>query len=395
MKNVLIISHAMELGGAERAMLGLLSSFDTEKYDVELFLCRHKGELFDQIPKNIKLLPEIKEYSCLAVPITDVIKKGCFSVAYGRFLGKMKAKRFVSRRKIQGEGVYLEYSHKYVKKYMPDISDKEYDLVISFLTPHYFGIEKCRGKKKIAWIHTDYSALDVDEISEEKMWGSYDNIVSISDDVSQAFVSRFPALKDKLVRIDNIISADGIVSASQEDQNEIVNNGKTVILSCGRVTEGKNFRSIPKMCAYILSRGHDIMWYIVGDGPDSEAVRENISAEKMEERVIMLGSKANPYPYIAACDVYVQPSFYEGKAVAVREAQILGKPVVITAYPTAQSQLTDGFDGIIAPLDNEGCAEKICSLLSDKAVLDKLSENCKNSVYSNETEIEKIYSLMR
>lgn len=395
MKNVLIISHAMELGGAERAMLGLLSSFDTEKYDVELFLCRHKGELFDQIPKNIKLLPEIKEYSCLAVPIADVIKKGCFSVAYGRLVGKMKAKRFVSKRGIQGEGVYLEYSHKYVKKYMPNISDKEYDLVISFLTPHYFGIEKCRGKKKTAWIHTDYSALDVDEISEEKMWGSYDNIVSISDDVSQAFVSRFPSLKDKLVRIDNIISADGIVSASQEDQNEIVNNGKTVILSCGRVTEGKNFRSIPKMCAYILSRGHDIMWYIVGDGPDSEAVRENISAEKMEERVIMLGSKANPYPYIAACDVYVQPSFYEGKAVAVREAQILGKPVVITAYPTAQSQLTDGFDGIIAPLDNEGCAEKICSLLSDKAVLDKLSENCKNSVYSNETEIEKIYSLMR
>jgi glycosyltransferase involved in cell wall biosynthesis len=84
------------------------------------------------------------------------------------------------------------------------------------------------------------------------------------------------------------------------------------------------------MCSYILSRGHDIVWYIVGDGPDADRVRANVISEKMADRVIMLGAKTNPYPYIAACDIYVQPSFYEGKAVAVREAQILGKPVVIT-----------------------------------------------------------------
>ena len=148
------------------------------------------------------------------------------------------------------------------------------------------------------------------------------------------------------------------------------------------------------MCAHILSCGHDIVWYIIGDGPDREAVENAILRENMEDRVIMLGAKTNPYPYIAACDIYVQPSIFEGKAVAVREAQILQKPVVITAYPTASSQLTDGFDGVIVPLDTDGCAEGICSLLSDKTKLETLRENCKNSNYSNESEIEKIYSLM-
>lgn len=394
MKKILIISHAMELGGAERALIGLLEAFDKEKYDIELFLLRHEGELLDMIPSGIKLLPQIKEYSCLAVPIGRVIKKGCFAVAFGRFLGKMKAKRYVSNNKIKGEGVYLEYSHKYVKKYMPMISDKEYDLVISFLTPHYFGLEKCKGKKRIAWIHTDYSMLDVDEKSEGRMWGGYDSIVSISDDVSASFIKRFPSLEDKLVRVDNIISQKSIAEASRVGQNEIINDGKTVILSCGRVTEGKNFASVPKMCSYLMSHGHDVMWYIVGDGPDIERVKANIVSEGLEDRVIMLGAKANPYPYISACDIYVQPSFYEGKAVAVREAQILGKPVVITDYPTAKSQLTDGFDGIIAPLDTEGCAEAISSLLSDKNKLVQLRDNCLSQNYSNENEVQKICDLI-
>lgn len=394
MKKILIISHAMELGGAERALIGLLEAFDKEQYDIELFLFRHEGELLGMIPSGVKVLPQIKEYSCLAVPVGNVIKKGCFSVALGRFVGKMKAKRYVSDKKIKGEGVYLEYSHKYVKKYLPMISDKEYDLVISFLTPHYFGLEKCKGKKRIAWIHTDYSMLDVDAESESKMWGGYDSIVSISDDVSAAFVKRFPSLENKLVRVDNIISQKSIIESSKDEQNEIVKDGKTVILSCGRVTEGKNFASIPKMCSYLLSRGHDIMWYIVGDGPDSERVKANILSEGLENRVIMLGAKANPYPYIAACDLYVQPSFYEGKAVAVREAQMLGKPVVITDYPTAKSQLTDGFDGIIAPLDTEGCAEAVSSLLSDKNKLAQLRDNCLSQNYSNENEVQKICDLI-
>ena len=394
MKKVLVISHAMELGGAERALIGLLDAFDTERYDVDLFLFRHEGELFDLIPEKINLLPEIKEYTCLAVPIGGVLKKGCISVAFGRFIGKMKAKKCASRMGVQGEGIYLEYSHKYVKKHMPKISDKEYDLVISFLTPHYFGLEKCRGKRKIAWIHTDYSMLDVDETSEIKMWSGYDGIVSISDSVSVSFLKRFPSLSNKLIRIDNIISVKSIVSSSREEQNEISDDGRVILLSCGRVTEGKNFRSIPKMCASLLSDGHDVVWYIVGDGPDTETVKASITAEKMNGRVVMLGSKANPYPYIAACDLYVQPSLYEGKAVAVREAQILGKPVVITDYPTARSQLICGFDGEIAPLDSEKCAKFISELLLDKRRLDTLSENCKNSNYSNENEIEKIYDLI-
>ena len=114
----------------------------------------------------------------------------------------------------------------------------------------------------------------------------------------------------------------------------------------------------------------------------------------MADRVIILGKKENPYPYIKACDLYVQPSRYEGKAVTVREAQMLCKPVVITRYATSASQLEDGVDGVIVPMDNEGCAEGIASVIRDEELQLRLIGNTKARDYTNAEEIKKIYRIM-
>ena len=114
----------------------------------------------------------------------------------------------------------------------------------------------------------------------------------------------------------------------------------------------------------------------------------------MDDTVIILGKKDNPYPYIKACDIYVQPSRYEGKCVAVREAQILDKPVVITNYTTAQSQLNDGFDGAIVPMDNAGCANALADFILDKDKQNQFISNMKTTDYSNQNEVEKIYKII-
>ena len=115
----------------------------------------------------------------------------------------------------------------------------------------------------------------------------------------------------------------------------------------------------------------------------------------MQEYVIILGKKENPYPYIKACDIYVQPSRYEGKCVAVREAQILGKPVIITNYETSASQLENGVDGIIVPMDNQSCADGIIRLIRNKELQKKLVFNMEKREYTNANEINKIYQLIK
>lgn len=392
-QNVLIVSHTMEIGGAEKALLGLLGVFDYTKYNVDLFLYHHEGELMQFIPKEVNLLPEKKSYASLAKPISQVIKNKAFGTLLGRYRGKNAANEYIARNRIKDTSyVILDYSHRYSKAFMPMISDKEYDLVISFLTPHYFAAEKSKGKKKIAWIHTDYSYIEIDVASELDMWSAYDKIVSISEKVTEAFLEKFPSLEDRIVLIENIHPAEFIKKQADETDvsDEMPDDGFVKFLSVGRYSPPKNFDNVPDIC----SRLDNVKWYIIGYGPDEELIKRKIAKAGMEERVILLGKKVNPYPYFKACDFYVQPSRYEGNAVTVNEALILGKKVAITDYATAESQIDNGVNGVIVPLENEKCAAGLKAFIEDKPLQEKITQNIKNSDFSNSDGFKKIIEIL-
>lgn len=391
---VLFVSHGLELGGAESSLIGYLHAL-AGKSDVktDLFLYRHFGEGLRHIPNGVTLLPENAVYACLATPIKSVLKKGHFLTAAGRTVGKLKAKRFNKKHEADSpkSGVALEYSHKYTKRFMPTITDTEYDLAVSFLTPHYFVLEKVRAKKKVAFIHTDYSYITVDTESETAMWGGYDGIAAVSASVAESFTKLFPTLKSKVSVIENI-NPVGLIRARAEEfvpTDEMPDGHGLKLLSIGRFCEAKNFENIPVKAAVLKKMGLDFVWYIIGYGDDT-AIKSAIAENGVQNEVVILGKKENPYPYIKRCDIYAQSSRYEGKAVTVSEAQILEKPVIITNYATAPSQLRDGTDGIIAPMDDESFAKKLYELACDDALRKKLCDNCTGSDYSNEDMANKL-----
>lgn len=394
-RSILIFSQAMELGGVERSLLGLLDAIDYDRYDVDLFLLRHSGELMPYLNPKAKLLPEIPQYASLAVPMTSLVKSGQLGVLRGRLKGKLAARRFDKQHPSDKTSVTaLTYSHKYTLRSMPPISGKTYDLAISFLTPHYFARERVRAKKYAAWIHTDYTALTFDRSAELAMWNRFDTICGVSEQVTAAFDTEFPELSHLTATVENILPQNLIERQSNNPQDEMQKEKSFKLLSVGRFSEQKNFDNVPDICRRLIADGLDVTWYLIGYGGDEPLIRQKIDEAGMQERVIILGKKDNPYPYMRACDLYVQPSRYEGKAVTVREAQLLGKPVVITNYATSGSQLEDGADGVIVPMDNAGCAAEIAALLRDPARMQRLSENCAKRDYTNSVEVEKIYALM-
>lgn len=384
-KTLLIVSHALELGGAERSLIGLLGALDPGKWDIDLFLLRHEGELMGMIPEYVHLLPQVPAYTVLARPMKDTLMEGHLLLTAARIAGKLAARRYAQKHGHAESIVALEYSHKFTCPLMPNIQpDTEYDLAISFLTPHYFVARKVRAKKKLAWIHTDYSQVQVDVPSETAMWDAYDHIVSISDAVTDSFLKTFPSLSSKIILMENILPEKLIRQQAREPILDMPRDGsEKILLSTGRFCYQKNFDNIPWICKGILAHGVDVKWYLIGYGGDEALIRRNIAATGMENHVILLGKRENPYPYMAACDLYVQPSRYEGKAVTVREAQLLGKPVVITRYATSSSQLEDGVDGIIVPMDNEGCAKEIAVLLKGTKKMEQLQKHCLARDYSN------------
>jgi glycosyltransferase involved in cell wall biosynthesis len=391
-KSLLIVSHALELGGAERSLIGLLDALNPAEWDIDLFLLRHEGELMGDIPPYVRLLPAIPAYTVLARPMKETLQEGHLLLTAARLLGKMAAGGYVKKHGHTDSVVSLEYSHKFTCPLMPPIApEKIYDLAISFLTPHYFVAQKVRAKKKIAWIHTDYSRVQVNVDSETKMWNAYDHIASISDAVTESFLRTFPGLSAKIVLVENILPEALIRRQAEAFSVEAEMPAKGIrLLSIGRYCTAKNFDNVPDICARLVCAGLDVYWYIIGFGGDEALIQRKIAEAGMQERVILLGKKDNPYPYIRNCDLYVQPSRYEGKSVTVREAQLLGKPVVITRYATSASQLEEGVDGAIVPMDNAGCAAGIEALLRNPERMVALRAACASRDYSNREEAEKL-----
>ena len=397
---IFINMHYMELGGAERALLGLLNALDTDKVDVDLFLNQHTGEFMPLIPSKINLLPERRGYNAIERPMIQILKEGQFGVTIGRLRARRLHKRYhhsLDSKERSFDSSAFHYVAECVQPYLPSLEDLgEYDLAISFLQPHNIVLNKVKAKRKVAWIHTDYSSVHVNTELELPVWAGFDYIASISPDCTKSFLKAFPSLENKIIEIENILSSDFIrQQAELHDVSEEMPKKGINLLSIGRYCHAKNYDNVPDIMKRLLEKGFkDLRWYIIGFGGDEPLIRQKIAEAGMEDHVILLGKKDNPYPYIKACDIYVQPSRYEGKSVTVREAQVLCKPVIVTNYPTAKSQIKDGVDGIIVPQDNEGCAHGIYEAINNKDGLNYITSYLYIHDYGNESEVERIYRLL-
>lgn len=393
---IFICMHYMELGGSERALLGLLEAFTHTNHHVDIFVYSHQGELMNHIPAGIKLLPEISEYACYEKPIVEVFKQGHFTMGCARIWAKISE--------------LIHNKHTNTNLLASSIADEmgratcavlpnlhylgEYDIAISFLNPHYYLIHKVKAKTKIGWFHTDYGSISINAQRELPMWEKLDYIIAVSNESREAFLKKFPQLTQKTKVIENILPYHLIKEQAEVFDAAPEMPGNIKLLSIGRFGPAKNFPWAVEVMAQLCKVRDDVVWYIIGYGGGEQEILDAIAEYKMKDRFILLGKKSNPYPYIKACDVYVQPSIFEGRSVTVQEAQFLSKPVIITNYPSANSQVTEGVDGFIIPLeDAKKAASAINDLLNDTASLDKIAKNAKNKDYSGRKYINQIISL--
>jgi glycosyltransferase involved in cell wall biosynthesis len=85
--------------------------------------------------------------------------------------------------------------------------------------------------------------------------------------------------------------------------------------------------------------------------------------------------KSNPYPYIKKCDLFIQPSLFEGYSLSIMEAKILGTPILAT-YAAAGNQIENGIDGFLCDTSTVSVYENILKLYENREDL----ENCKKTL---------------
>lgn len=399
---IFIAMHYMEIGGAESSLIGLLEALNPDIVDVDLFIYSHQGLFMSAIPSYVNLLPETKTYAAFEKPLTAVLKTGEIQMFLARLWAKLKHKKYRKASTIEDDDSSIfGFIGKYVSRIVPDINPSvQYDLAISYLTPHNFVLDHVRAKKKIAWIHTDYSRVAINTKLELSIWSGYDRIVSISRDVTKGFLCKFPTLADRILEMENILPVSYIkqrASKSDDEVLDLMKKGVVNLCSIGRISNAKNYDNIPYMAAELkklsLMSPLSFRWFIVGPG-DYSAIEALSKELGVDDVVTFLGPSSNPYTYIKACDIYVHPSRYEGKSIVVREAQILCKPVIITNYPTSKSQINDGVDGVICELDNKKIAEAIFDLAKNRVKQQSLIDYLRSHDFAGLSEVNKIYALI-
>jgi len=124
-------------------------------------------------------------------------------------------------------------------------------------------------------------------------------------------------------------------------------------VTVGRLTYQKGYDIAIEAMAQIKADGYPVRWYVLGEGQERTNLEHLIEKYGVQNDFILLGAKENPYPYIKQADLYVHATRFEGKSIAIEEAQVLGKPIIASDCTGNTEQITSGYDGILFPLNKE------------------------------------------
>src|SRR5690606_33315190 len=90
-----------------------------------------------------------------------------------------------------------------------------------YLWPHYFVAEKVDADVKIAWVHTDYSSVETDVSMDLSMWEKFHYIVAVSEGCKDAFLTKYPRLKEKVIVIENLMNPTMIRRLAEKETAEM------------------------------------------------------------------------------------------------------------------------------------------------------------------------------
>lgn len=394
MKKILFVINNLNCGGAEKALISLLETIDYSKLDVDLLLFKQEGIFMSKIPSQVNLLmePENYKYFDMSVKkaVKGLIKKGKFNIALARILSLYVFKTEKSRVVVE-QKVWKYLSMAFTKL------DTEYDVAIGYLekNPIYFCVDKVKAKKKIGWIHNDYDKLGMDKKIDNKYFNKLDYVFTVSEECLSVLKSKFPQYESKFRLMYNIVSEETIKKLALEKIEDITFNDDNInIISVGRLEYQKGFELAIEACSILKERGYKIKWNIVGEGKERSKLENLINELKLEDNFNLLGIRENPYPYIKKSDIYVQPSRFEGKSIAIDEAKILNKPIVVTNFSTAKDQIINNKNGIISEMNSKSLANEIERIICDKKLKKKIILNLSNEKIGNETEINRLYEVI-
>lgn len=335
-KKLLFTAYSLEIGGIEKALINLLNRLDYEKYDVTLILEKKEGTFLDMVPKEVKVL----EY-------------------------KISCNKIVLFRKI--------YNRLKLLKWQLNLKNK-YDFSCSFATYSIPGsyLARVASLNNTLWMHGNYYILYNRNEEELKRYldsvfaNKFKRLVFVSNENLRDVCNHYVGIKEKSIVCNNFIDGNDILEKSLENC-EYKRDRNPLFVNVGRHDEyQKRLSRIIEASKKLKEENYKFKVIFIGDGPDTNMYKTMVKEEKLEDVIIFLGRKKNPFPYYKLADAVLLSSEYEGYPVVFLEAMILGKPILSTKVSDFED--IDNKYGLFSECNTDGVYNSMKKFMDTKFV---------------------------
>ena len=364
-KKIIFVSQALWVGGIETALVNLINKLDYNKYDVTCLITQNYVDMAERLTKNCRLVVADRhslvtfKNSYKFKKLYNILEEPQGATSFRRLIWHILNVLFKA----------LE-NHLYSVYIKEQLKGESFDTAIIYSDRvAEIAVKAINAKKFLMFYH--HGAMRK-EYHDRYGYEKSEKIIAVSDNIAKKLKEYRKKYASKIVTVNNVIDIDSIIEKSKEPiEDGLFSENKFNIVSCGRLSPVKGLSLAVEAVARLVNEGYtDINWYIVGGGPIEDDIKKQIAEHKMENHIFMLGMKNNPYPYMKKCDLFIQPSFFEGYSLSIMEAKILGTPVLAT-YAAAGSQIENGVDGFLCETDENSVYENILKLYKSRDELEK------------------------
>lgn len=399
-KKILFVINTLGHAGAEVAMLELFSRLDPEKYELSLYVLMGQGELVQKLPEHVRLLN--RDYS----DATVLSKEGHRNMRRNVIRAFFRHGRFLHKLGYLGGNLFIMIKNhrlqidKMLWRLLSDGAEyqkEEYDLAVAYLEggSTYYVAEHVQAKKKAAFVHIAYGNAGYSRKLDQDCYLAFDRIFPISDEVKKHFLAVYPECEKRTKVFHNMINQEKIRARAEEDGG--FGDGFTGkrILTVGRLNYQKAYDIAISAMKLLKDRGYSLRWYVLGEGDERASLEKQIAKLGLKNDFLLLGAVENPYPYYRQCDIYVHATRFEGKSIAIQEAQTLGCAIIASDCDGNREQIIQGEDGILCELTPRGICGSVAGLLEDEEKCKRLAKAAGEKKLAYEEDLNLLLELLK
>ncbi len=379
--SILFTIGVLDGGGVTKSLLSLLDTIDKEEYNVSILIGSYLGKSDKDVPAGVQILKN-NTLSLLTEGVRGLpklIKKGHILLAVGSII------------RIILSAINKGWAGWWLSRLMPSIDKEEYDLIVDYNGQHmlYYMIDKLRGKHKVTFFHSDYQKWLYYYAMDKKYFEKADAIFTISETCVQSLQELFPGAANKVKLMENISNPRAIKQKSLK-HIDFKRKHQYVLLSLGHICINKGSDIALEVAVQLKKKGIDFEWLFAGSISKDMDYAHHVEQLDLKDNIRFLGPVENPYPYIKEADIFVHLSRFEGKSIALDEAKILCKPIVVTNFSSVHDQFEDDVNASICEMNADSATQRILELLNNKNLQDKYIQYLKNHISDNTQEVHKL-----